>query len=138
METGTVKWSEEMYSIYEDSRENFIPSFEGFISKLHNESVDAARLRPTSGFLFDFSRRCHFRSSSFTSNCPIISARSYRTNWRRIESKFLKSARRRFRQLPGQATHPCACHDSHHTPLPAVVKPFVRQPCQPPARFIAR
>ncbi len=43
VKTGTVKWSEEMYSIYEDSRENFIPSFEGFISKLHNESVDEVK-----------------------------------------------------------------------------------------------
>jgi PAS domain S-box-containing protein len=43
VQSDTVKWSDEMYSIYEISYDEFTPSFEGFISLLHPENRDEVK-----------------------------------------------------------------------------------------------
>lgn len=43
VETGNVKWSGEMYNLYELTPEKFIPSYENFLSRLHPDDVDIVR-----------------------------------------------------------------------------------------------
>ncbi len=48
--SDTVKWSDEMYSIYELIPEEFTPSFEGFLSRLIPESYDEVKSKIETSF----------------------------------------------------------------------------------------
>jgi PAS domain S-box-containing protein len=45
VKTNKVKWSDEMYSIYEVSPDEFQPTYEGFLSKLHPDSFEEVKTK---------------------------------------------------------------------------------------------
>lgn len=59
--TGNVKWSDQMYEIYETSKETFTPTYDSFISMLHPESKEevTAQLKNSldTGETFEFYER---------------------------------------------------------------------------------
>ncbi|MEO8514893.1 MAG: PAS domain S-box protein, partial [Ignavibacteria bacterium] len=59
--SGVVKWSDEMFSIYEENRNSFVPSFDGFISKLQPECIEEVKFKLNQtlekGSPFDFYER---------------------------------------------------------------------------------
>ncbi|HMQ99138.1 MAG TPA: PAS domain S-box protein [Ignavibacteria bacterium] len=59
--TDTVKWSDEMYNIYEITKEDFDNSYEGFLSKLHPEDREIIKSKILDAFSnkksFEFNER---------------------------------------------------------------------------------
>lgn len=59
--SNIVKWSDEMYNIYEISKEDFDHSYEGFLSRLHPEDRDSIKDKISSAFVtkgtFEFNER---------------------------------------------------------------------------------
>ena len=61
VKTNNVKWSDEMYNIYELNQEQFKPSYEGFLSLLHPDDIEHVKEQIEKAFqtksTFDFYER---------------------------------------------------------------------------------